>query len=231
MPYGSKKRRASRAAGQLSKRSKYVRPGVNRVPRSMAPGAGANSCIVPLTVDYDFALTADIAAGFEWDTSAVYITAASGNSSVTIPGATEVQAVFQLMRIHKIEVTILPAATGLDYSAQTLSTGATNIPYLYHAVDFDDSGQPTLNGIKEQKSCFTDLFDHPIRRTIYPRLEGSNGVIDIGANRRNMFKKSDVGSTQRWHGYKLYLDMKNQVWTYGIGRVSFKVFYECMSSH
>lgn len=225
MPGYARKRKASSSSS--SKPYKRARPGVSRVPRTLAPGGNANSCIIPLTVDRTFDLTADFARGFSFGCE--FMTESAG-AQITIPGAAELATVFSLMRIHKVEVTILPSATGLDYNAQTLSSGVTNIPYVYEGVDYQSYAAPSLSVMQQNPTCRTHILNGPIRRTIYPRLEGANGVVDIGSNARNIFKRSNAGSSQLWYGWKLYIDMANQVWTYGSGRISFKIFYECMQS-
>lgn len=208
------------------KRKRSVSSKRTTVPRSLAPGSSGNSAIIPLTVDYAFDLTADLQKAFAWDTLQIY----NNGVGQSIPGAAEVATVFSMMRVHKVEITIVPAATGLDYSAQTLSTGATNIPYVYEGVDYDDGASPSLSELQQNPTCKAHSFNRLIKRTVYPRLEGSNGIIDVGVNRRNIFMKSGATSTQRWQGWKIFMDMNTQVWTYGTGRIVFKIFYECKQS-
>jgi len=197
-----------------------------RIARPVGPGACGNRCIIPLTCGFNFDLTADVARGFAFDTSNFYV----GGGINPIPGAAEVQAVFSMMRIHKVEMTILPKANVLAYNDQSLSSGQTNIPYVYHAIDYQDGNNPTITEIQQNPTCKTNSLDKVIRRTFYPRIEGSNGVIDVGQNRRNIFQESGVTSTQKYHGIKLYIDMNSEVWTYGGLRVVFKVYFECMQS-
>lgn len=198
-----------------------------RVPRLLGPGAGSNRCLVPLTTSIDFDLTADYAGAFAFDTVGY---TKNGGANVAIGGTDQIANVFEMCRIHKIEMTILPNATDLAYSAQTLATGTTNIPYVYTAVEYNDTVTPTLAILSQNPTMKIDSFNKVIRRTFYPRLEGSNGLIDVGANQKNIFQKTGTSSTQEWHGIKVFIDMKNVVWTYGGGRLTFKVFYECMQS-
>ena len=211
---GFKKRRFSKSAGLR-----------RTVPRAIS-SSGGNGCIVPLTVDADFSLTTDIAKGFAFDTGYMY---ASG-TGYAIPGASELQAVFSMLRIHKIEMTIIPGATGLDYSAQSITTGVTNIPYVYHAIDYQNGDTPTLSEMRQNVTCKTDSMNKVIRRTCYPRLEGTNGIIDVSANRKNLFMEAGETSTQKWHGFKVLLDCAQQVWTYGQCRFVFKIYFECRQS-
>lgn len=231
MPYGRgiKRRRSSSGSG-VSKSGKWLagRKMSAYIPRSLGVPKD-NRCTIPLTTFIDLPLTADVSSNFVFDTTNVYVVG-TGATTQTIPGATEVHAVFDLMRVAKVEITILPAASELSYASQTITTGTTNIPYVYHA--YDPSGNAALNGpaIRQLATVKMDQLRYPIRRTIYPRLEGGNGVIDVGINRKNMFEKSGSESSQRWRGFALHVDMDSVVWTYGQLRVNFKVFYECMSS-
>lgn len=191
-----------------------------RVPRPMRK-VGA---IIPLTVQHDIALTADVALGFAFDTGNYYY----NGVQAAIAGASDIHAIYDNMRVMKVEITILPAADTLDLNNQTITTGATNIPWLYTAIDYNDASAPTLGTIQQLGTCQTHLWNKVVRRTLYPRIEGSNGVIDASTNYKNQFMRSGIVSSQRWNGFKLYLDMKSQVWTYGSGRISLKVFYECL---
>lgn len=197
-----------------------------RIPRSVAPGAGGNKCIIALTNTGDYNLTADVARTFSFDTANVYV----NGSAAAIGGASEVAAVFEYMRIHKVEMTILPAANSLAYNDQNLASGQTNIPYVYTAIDYSDDDAPTLAEMRQNHTLRLDSLDKPIKRTFYPRLDGSNGVIDVGSNARNHFMRSGNTSSQRWHGMKIYIDMNNEVWTYSQVRICMKVYFECMQS-
>lgn len=197
--------------------------------RSTLGGRG-NKAIIPLMVQATYPLTTDIDASFKWDTFSLHATTTS-TTAVTIPGASELRAIWELMRIHKVEVTILPFADSLDYNNQTLSSGSTNIPFVYTAIDYvDPDGSRGFSQIRQNPTVRVDLLNKPIRRTVYPRLEGSNGIVDVGVNRRNLFSQSDVSSSQKWNGFMLYIDNVNVNWTYGNVRVEFKVFFECMNS-
>lgn len=197
---------------------------INKSANMALPGARVT---IPLTLQYDFDLTADVALSFAFDTTGYYV---NGGTVQTIAGLSELATVFEMARIAKVEVSILPAATGLDYSAQTLSSGATNIPWVYTAVDYNDTATPTRDEMTSNQTCRTDIFNKVIKRTFFPRLEGSNGLIDVGRNAQNEFMKLGNSSTQKWNGFKVFMDEKVQVWSYGSGRCTMKVFFECMQS-
>jgi len=223
MPYASqsstrKRRRASSSA---------IQP-YRRVPRGLPSNRPGQRTIIPVCAQYDIALTADARYAFGFDMSGVSINGVAGTSGYN--GMASIIAVYDMIRVKKVEFTILPAATGLDYNAQTVGTGATNIPYIFTAVDYNDNAQPNLAELLENPTVRAYSLNKVIKRTIYPRLEGSNGVIDVGNNYKNQFMKSTASSTQQWNGLKLVTDNVSVNWTYGQMRVHMKVFLECMQS-
>ena len=228
MPYGRGTKRRRTSSGAKTGKQLVGRKMSSYIPRSIGVPAD-NRCTIPLTSFIDFELTADVSSNFSFDSTNIYCIG-TNSSTQSIPGAADVAAVFDLMRVAKVEVTILPAATDLAYNNQSLSSGQTNIPYVYHA--FDPVGTAALSGpqIRQLATVKMDSLNKPIRRTIYPRLEGGNGIVDVGINRKNLFEKSGNESSQRWRGFGLHIDMDSVTWTYGTLRVNFKVFYECMSS-
>lgn len=215
--YGSRKR--ARSNSGVSRASSFRTGSSARVPRPLrAPGA-----IIAYTVNHDVDLTADVRMGINFDTVNYYW----NGTQVAVNGASDMANVYDHIRVMKVEFTILPSAVGLDYTNQTLSTGQTNIPYVYTAIDYNDGSQPAAADIIQLGSCKSALLNKPIKRTLYPRIEGANGVIDMSSNYKNMFMKSGTTSSQKWNGFKLFFDMRSQVWTYGTARIVMKIFYEC----
>lgn len=221
----TKKRRrsASAASRAIARKARFsVRP-------TKQLGGSANRCIIPLIVDYDFPLTADLSASFQWNNEGMSI---SGGAPTTITGLTNLQNTFTLLRVHHVEVTVMPSAMTLDFSNQTTSSGSTNIPFFYDAVEFiDPPGNRTLGNIQSNPTCRSASLNKVLRRTIYPRLQGTSDVVDVGKSDKNQFIQSDNAAENTWwNGYVAYADMKSVTWTYGSMRLSFKVFYECMLS-
>lgn len=197
------------------------------VPRGMSVTFPRNTSIIPLTTYYSFNLTTDFNASFSFDTKQAYIE----TSPIAVSGLSELNATWELMRVAKVEVTILPAANALLYSDQTVTSGQTNIPYVHTAIDYVDpvnGKSPTQ--IVQNPTLQIDTFNHTIRRTFVPRLSGNNGVLDAGANYRNLFMQAGLENSQVWTGFVIWIDMASQVWTYGIGRIYFKIYYECAMS-
>lgn len=214
--YGRKRRRSSRSA---------VTP-YRRVPRSIGSRNPGQRTVVALSGSRNFPLTADPTCALSFDMSGFYV-----NGTVnTIQGLSELVAVYDMLRVMKVEVTLLPAANSLDLANQTITSGVTNIPYIYHAIDFNDETTPTLAELQQNPTTKIDRADRVIRRTFYPRVDGSNGIIDVGTNHKNLFMRSNASSTQKWFGFKWYGDMVFQTWTYGNITMNVKVFYECMQS-
>lgn len=191
------------------------------VPRNLS----SNSVIIPRTVDYDENLTADYSHGFGFSATTLYI---NGVPVQTYSGASEVYNLFDLVRVVKVEVTLIPGASSLDIN--TPSLGAPyNLPYVYEAFDPNDSTNPSLNDMRELATLRTHQFSKPIRRTIYPVMNEGNNVINTGQARKDMFCRSDTSDIV-WYGWKCYMDMISQVLTYVTVRASFKVFLECKQS-
>ena len=217
-----KRKRSYGSSSVVRKRARF-----SKLSKSTIPGSKSNRCIIPLCHDYDMPLTTDPVVAFAWDTGYYYV---NGGAGVAITGASEVATVFDMARLMKVEMTLMPAANALDYNNQTIGTGVTNIPYVYHYIDYNDATTPSTVEAHTNATLKTELLDKVIRRTFYPRLEGSNGIIDVGVNRKNIFMHTATASTQKWNSVKIFIDMKTQVWTYGTCRVSFKLFFVCMSS-
>jgi len=225
--YG-KKRIASSSSSGSGYKKRRTKAYSGKIPRAPAFSRKGQTAIIPLIYDHDFDLTADPSFAYQFTPQRILINGAA----YTIPGSSQVGDVWELARIQKVEVTILPAAAGLDYNTQTLATGQTNIPYVYDAVDYNDpEGSIGLTTLRQNPSTKTHLLDHAIRRTIYPRMRTSNEVVDVGRNNTNLFTNAGVITTNsRWNGYVFYADMVNVAWTYGTCRISFKIFVECLNS-
>lgn len=217
MPYSKKYKKSTRYPKRRYRfTSKYA--GVSGARQS-------NSCVIALTSEADLDLTADIARGFGFSATRLW---ANGSSLQDIPGAADLTAVFDLVRIQKVEVTILPGANQLALNSSTVGTGVQNIPFLLDAFDPTDSTNPSAANIRELSTARSNLLDKVIRRTIYPTLSDASGIINVGQSRKDTFVRS--GTDLPWFGFKMYADMVTNVWTYNIVRVSFKIFYECRQS-
>jgi len=205
-----------------SKLVRYAKKGkMYRAPKM----ASYNKTIIATTVDYDVDFTADVSHGFGFSPSALWV---NDVTSTTYIDATSIQGLFDLARVHKVEMTILPGNNTLGYDANSLSTGARNIPYGYCATDLNSGGNPSLNGIRDRSDCQTFSLDKMYKRTFFPRLRASDQVTDCGRNNRNLFVP--VASDIPWYGVLLYLDLKTVALTYDVCRISFKVYLELSSS-
>jgi len=211
----------------MPKRTKYAK----RSSKAMVPykrykelSSSYNRTIISQTVDYDYDLTVDVTAGFSFTGQALY---RNGVSVVNYSDASSIAALYDLCRVHKVEMTILPGNSDFDYNNNGLSSGSRNIPYLYTALDYTDSANPSLANVRENSTCQVARLDKVYRRTFYPR-QPNNNVTDMGANRKNLFTGTD--SISQYMGIKVYIDLAQQVWTYNIGRISFKVFLELRDS-
>jgi len=186
-----------------------------------------NKTVLSLIVDYDVDFTADVSHGFGFSPSALWV---NGVSTTTIVGASEIAACFDMVRIQKVEVTMLPGNNFLGFGTNTVTTGQRNIPYIYHCIDYNNGDNPSLAAIRQQPTVMVDSFDHVIRRTIHPRVSmsqssGFNGITSMSPN-PNLF--ISVGSDIPCYGLKIYADLFNTPFTYDVARFSFKIYYECI---
>lgn len=215
---GVKRRRITPKAVTLYK-SNYAgtKP---RVPRAMS----SNTCVIPLRINFNISFAADPQYGFGWTTAALWVNQVSVSA---IPGATELASVFDLMRIVKVECCLLPGCDQLSWGDNGVGTGTRNIPYAYNAFDPNDGSNPAgLSEIQQLSSCNVQMLNKPIRRTIYPKLNDDSVIQTLD---RGQFVKSG-NNVIPWYGWKVFCDLENTALTYDIGRVEFKVFYECRSS-
>lgn len=203
---------------QLTKYRPYI-------PRTLT-GRG-NSCIIPLNYFYTFGLSTDVSAAFRWDTAYAYI----DGTGYAVPGASELHNVWELMRVQKVEIIIRPGATDLSYNDQTVTTGQTNIPFVYYATDYQDPNNgKSLAAIQQNPLVRYSQLNKIIRHTVYPRITADGPIVDMGANHKNYFMRAGTSNTNSWSGFVLHVDLASQPWTYGQLRVDMKIYYECMNS-
>lgn len=198
------------------------------VARSKSVVRSGQTTILPLIHSHEFQLAADPILAFAFDHNNIYI----NGTGFAVIGLSDIAAVFELIRVKKVEVSILPAANSLDYNNQTLTTGQTNIPYIYTAVDYTNPALSlSLSSIKQNPTCRVHSFDKTIRRTFYPRAQTDDDLVDVGVNNSNTFVRANSASSQcKWNGFQMCGDLSSQPWTYGGGRIDFKIFYECVIS-
>lgn len=213
---GAKRRRI---AGSYGGASSVAR---RSIPRPLA----SNTCIIPLSCDYDMDLTADIGRGFGFSTAKLWV---NGTSTTTLTGASEVAAVFDLMRLVKVDIVILPGNDTRDYANNTVGSGQAQIPWCYSGLDYNDSTNPSLSDIHQNPFLRRELFNHAIKRTFIPTLSQGGLVVDFGASAKDKWVKAG-DDTQIYCGYKIYVDMLNTVNTYSICRMNVKCYFECSFS-
>jgi len=223
MPYGRaiKRRRTSKRTFRLP----YLRK------TSIARNIGLprdNSCVIPLTTRIDWTINNIARANFTFDVQNIYIDGGSNTSPGTNPinGAAELLPVFHLARVKKVEMTFVPSSTSNDFS----SGSSVAVPVLGTASNYISGTVQSQADMMQKPDFRSDMLTKQIKRTFYPRLEGSNGIVDVGVNRRNLFEATSSGSTQRWRGADVFIDPVNAVSTNQICTIYVKVFLECMAS-
>lgn len=211
--------------GSVSKRRKF-----SRYPRKVSrPLRVSTHAIVPRTVFYDMNFATDVALGFGFSPTNLWI---NNSSSVAIPGASDLSNLYDLVRIKKVEITIMPGCTGLGYGSNTLTTDKRNVPYAYHAVDHNSGGNPTITEMQQYSNLKMEAFDKVIRRTLYPAPKFSAagvGTVSLqGAALKDVWIAS--AADEPCFGFKLHMDLYNTALTYDVARINFKIFYECKDS-
>jgi len=228
--YPSRKRARSNSYS-YGNRPYFKRPAYrSRIPRNLRSRAVNGRDIHCLTGSASFALDGDLGISFAWDTAAAYINRASGLTTQTITGLTELASVYEMLRLAKVEMIILPPANTIDYMNQVDSGTRTILPIVRMAPDYNDNDVPTRDSILQEPALKTDVLDKVLRFTLYPKLEGSNGLIDVGANQKNIFMQASLVSSQKWHGAKVFFDMNSVYLPNSNVTVEYKLYYECIHS-
>lgn len=197
------------------------------IPRSIGLPAN-NSCIIPLTSKIDWTINNIARANFTFDCQNIYIDGGSNTSPGTRPinGAAELLPVFHLGRVHKVEFTFVPSSNVIDYS-----TGSSvAVPVLGTASNFISNTAQAQVDIMQKPDFRSQMLSKQVKRTFYPRLEGSNGIVDVGINRKNLFEAMSTTSSQKWRGCDVFVDPVGAVSTNQIMTIYIKVFLECMAT-
>lgn len=222
MDPSTKKRRRSSYKSKSAKRLSYYQSKSVGVAR----GLGPNSVIIPRIIDYDIDFTADVSKGFGFSANSLWV---NGTTYSGYSGASEIYNLFDLVRVYKVEISIIPGQSNLELTTPSIA-GAYNMPFIYEAFDPNDSTNPSKADCQELATCRTHRYGpNIIRRTIYPCLNEGNNVIDVGRSRSTTFVRADDNTVQ-WCAWKVYMDLISAVLTYDVGRISFKVYLECRNT-
>lgn len=208
-----------------AKRRPVVR---STIPRSLNSRSRTQRSVHPVSGEFQFALNVDNGVGMSFDTLGVYVNStAAGTQFFSIAGLTELSGVYEILRLAKVEFTVMASADSLELPSVTAGT-PFSLPILQIGPDYNDNDVPTKTIMWQNPSVTTHRLDKVIRKTLYPKMEGSNGVIDIGTNQRNLFQQAGIASTQQWHGMKFFVDTTGGSSSALFCTISYKCFYECM---
>ena len=209
-------------------RSLY-KPAVPRSIMSFQRRASTQRAVHPTSGAFKFNLTGDNGVAFSFDTLGAYVNSTLlGAQFFAISGLTELAGVYEVLRLAKVEFTVLPPAVSNLWTEQTGST-PIKIPVCRSCIDYNDNDVPTLIIVNQSPTVRVDILDKKLTRTVYPKMEGSNGVIDVSVNQRNLFQQAGVASTQQWHGMKFFFDVFPTAPFIGMEmEISYKCYWECM---
>lgn len=182
----------------------------------------SQSMIIPRTAYYPLSFAADPAYAFGFSATNVWVNAVS---ALTVPGASEITSLFELVRVAKVIVTYIPGNHALDWGSNTITTGTRNIPWIYECFDPCITATPSIAGMVEAASTITRTANVPFSRTIYPVLNESSLAVNTGTSRKDIFVRA--GSDVPFDGWSFIADLSSVALTYDIGALMFKIFYEC----
>ena len=230
--YSSRKRSRSNSYASGSgyrKRGRMSAPRRSIIPRSLNSRSLTQRAVHPLTGEFQFGIGAtDNGIAFSFDTLGAYINSTTGGSLFqSISGLTELSGVYEILRLAKIEFTVLASFNALDLAGISAGT-PLSLPIIQIGPDYNDNDVPTKIIMNQNPLATTHRLDKVIRKTVYPKMEGSNGVIDVGVNQRNLFQQAGVASTQQWHGMKFFIDGQSGYSSATYCTISFKCFFEGM---
>jgi len=216
--YGSSSRFGKRFPGR-------VQNSRSAIPRSL------NSRIINQrslhAVSGEFSLTAatDNGIGFSFDTLGAYINSTvNGTQFFSISGLTELSGVYEILRLVKVEFTVIGTFDGMDIDNAT----AIGLPLGWAGPDYNDNDVPTKIIMQQNPRVKFFQVGKPFKCVVYPKMEGSNGVIDVGVNQRNLFQQAGIASTQQWHGMKFFFDCVTGTNANNLINIQYKCFFEGM---
>lgn len=207
----------SKSSSKKRKLTRQITPAGGFSSRVSRP-IRSNSIFISRTVDLDLDFASDATKGFGFSPQYLVV---NGVLTTLIPGSSTMISMFDLVRIVKVEMTVIPSYDSLDWG-NTSAAAVKNLPYFYHAFDANDGTNPSLADMRSNSTTRTDVLNKPIRRTFYPRLLNANSIISETAVRS--WSKSDQNNI--WYGVKTYADCISTFNSGAFARYSFKITYE-----
>lgn len=216
---GSRKRRRISAGEASSKRLSIPRMPSNK------------SIVIARTFQYDLTCSSDAGVAFTFQPQGINVYhSIAGGSVVATPGLSDIENLFEMMRVARVDVRVCPTAISEDYSTGQVSSQLRGVPLLYHGQDprAETASAPTL--AQMQENCFTKvvMLDGMKTLKIYPKADfgAGAGIVDIGLSQKSRFVKPS-NTTVYWSGYNVYLDNVSNS-AYNQVRFIFTVHFECM---
>lgn len=187
-----------------------------RIPR--APKS--NVTTLTRCVQYDGNFATDMNVGFGWSPQYLWV---SGVSTTSINGASDLTGLFEMVRITKVKMILLPTANVHETTNDGLASGIRNIPYVYYAPDRASNNSTTQSSMNQMEGLRVTSFDHPIQMTIkYPKLS-STGTSGVYLNNQTWL---DPATDVPWNGVRMYIDTA-VAQTYLGYRANFIITFEC----
>lgn len=197
--------------------AKRPKKGTRKLKVGRSPSLGVTRVTRCVTEAFDF--TTDYGAGFGFSATRLW---RNGSSYADIPVISEITDLFDMVRIAKVEIIVLPGCNNHNIADDSAVTGVRNIPYVYCAPDYSDNAVPNLNTLLQSDKLLVTMLDHPVRRTIYPKLSSaaSSGIV-LGGN-----NWVATGSDFPCNGIKFYMDVVTNM-AYVGGKINFIIHFDC----
>lgn len=220
---GTKRARSSTDYGRRNVRT--LRQFQRSIPRSITSRIVNQRSLHAVSGEFSLTAATDNGIGFSFDTLGAYINSTvNGTQFFSISGLTELSGVYEILRLVKVEFTVMGTFDGMDIDNAT----AIGLPMGWAGPDYNDNDVPTKIIMQQNPRVQFFQVGKPFKCAVYPKMEGSNGVIDVGINQRNLFQQAGIASTQQWHGMKFFFDCVTGTNSNNLINIQYKCFFEGM---
>jgi hypothetical protein len=171
--------------------------------------------------------------GFNFTLLSVNMFGTSGSSNnFAMPSAAEFVSLFDMFKIEKIKVRMVPSINVTQTSSSAIGTiPSTGLPIVQTAVDYDDSVPPSAQGDLLQRTDVKFLrLDREIELDVTPRWSaGANeagNVVNGAAPSRGFLETTTNGQNVEHYGRKFWIERLTGSPGVQQGIIQFYVDYE-----
>lgn len=226
MPRITKRKRAFSFSAPKTYKRRAIEATSSKV-NSTVPRGLRGSTFLTRTVAYSVTLGGNVFAAFAWSQTSLWV---NGTSAVTIDGAGDITALFDLVRVAKVDCHV-----NFNYSVVNTSgiAAAGTLATVRDAPDYNDCIIPTdssLNQMQGVRFRQANSQMNLIKTTVYPRVPftqsngAATGPIDIRMDRKSIFVPT--GLDIPFYGWKVSLAFDSAD-AEMVAFFKFIVHYEC----